>query len=1188
LAAPGVAPFTLITSATTNAVSIGNRLSNAVTNNYVIPLTGLIDDAHVYNRALTSADIYALYLLGGASPPVMVNQPQSVTNYVGDNLKLTALASGTVPMFYQWVQNGTAVIASGTTASLSFSLPLTPSVASNAGTYTLVLTNVYGATNSSQVIVTLTPFTLTSALAGYWTFDDGPGTCTAADSSTNGNNGTLNDFPDCTSEWVTGRINECITFNTPPAANQYVDVPDAPSLDFNANLAFSLAAWVRGPATQVNSAGILCKGYGAEEQYAMDVEGGFYRFFLRNAANTAVTLLTTVAPNGRWQHLAATYDGNFGLMTFYVNGQPVATNTAAPNTLMAENSHDVSIGCREANNTAGYNLPFDGAIDDVRIYSRTLSANDVQTLYQAAGILAPVFYTQPQGGLFHPGVNYTLSASVDGTAPLSFQWQFDNGSIAGATNSSLVLSDLQLTNAGTYTLLVSNASGPLLSSNAVVSVTALPSLTAPYPQKVLNDHPIGYWPLNEVPDNGFGNNGTVAYDYISNNFGIYTNAVLGNQGYAEALAAQYGYTPASDTNSSAGFGSFALSNSCVNLISNINFALPTNNNAAFSVEAWVALTANTVSAIVTKGYGGGGEEFGIDTGTTAHAFRFFVRNAAGTAYDANSTIVPQGGIWYHLVGVCDEVNSNVAVYVNGVLAGTGAIPPVSGIVSDDAWPMTIGARSQNQTSGNSIQTTGYMNNVAIYNYALTASNVAGHYNAAGIGPALTLTLPSATNVDEGATLTVTELATGSPVLACQWYDLTAGAALPGETNATLVISNISAAEHNGHYLDLTVTNIYGQVTSGTIEIIVATSPVLAQDITPLSPVIVAGSSLTFSAGFFGHPPFTYGWQFNGNAVANGGRIAGANSNILTISDVQLTDAGTYQLFVTNADGNSQSSPATLTVVPYLQFSGGASWSSQGTSLSWPATNVLQLTDSTGGEINSAFYGSPLYVGAFQASFTYQCLTGTGGADGATFCIQNDPRGLAAIGGGGGNLGVTTITPSVELELNIFAGNGVGGVGISFDTDGAIGPVVTTTPLVINSGDYINAVLTYLNGVATVTLTDTTANTQYSASTNLNIPAVLGTNVAYVGFTGADGATKSTQQISNFSFLSLVDLAIQASGGTAVISWPSEVGAYVLQKSTSLSSTNWVNVTNTINLVNGTNQVVVPITASAQFYQLSLQ
>jgi hypothetical protein len=379
-----------------------------------------------------------------------------------------------------------------------------------------------------------------------------------------------------------------------------------------------------------------------------------------------------------------------------------------------------------------------------------------------------------------------------------------------------------------------------------------------------------------------------------------------------------------------------------------------------------------------------------------------------------------------------------------------------------------------------------------------------------------------------------------------------------------------------------------------------------QDIAPTAPVIVQGSSVSFSATFGGSPSFTYGWQLNNNLVSNSARISGANSSVLTINDVQPSDAGAYQLLATNSVGSGQSSQATLTVVPLLPFNNGLGFTSQGNTLSWPNTNILQLTLGIGSESNSAFSSSPLYIGAFEASFTYQLVNPSGNsADGVTFCVQNDPRGAAALGADGGALGVSgtgntpgpastlAISPSVEFEMDVFADSGVGVV--AFATNGVIGPYGPTTnetpSLVLTNGDVISNYVTYNGAILHVQMTDVSASSPNYGATfvtneSINIPAALGTNVAYVGFTGADGGTPSTQQIGNFSFVSLPQLSAQASGANLVLSWPAAIGAYTLMQSTAVGpSASWTPVATTPSLVNGQNQVSVPVAGKSSFYEL---
>jgi hypothetical protein len=349
---------------------------------------------------------------------------------------------------------------------------------------------------------------------------------------------------------------------------------------------------------------------------------------------------------------------------------------------------------------------------------------------------------------------------------------------------------------------------------------------------------------------------------------------------------------------------------------------------------------------------------------------------------------------------------------------------------------------------------------------------------------------------------------------------------------------------------------------------------------------VEGGSGSDSVLAYGTEPLSYQWRFNGNNLSDGAGISGSQSNVLTIANAQTAQAGNYQVVVFNGSGSVTSSVALLIVgsSPIKFNITGGGWQANGNAS--VATNTLSLTEGGGGEFSSFFYNYPQYIGAFQASWTYQDVGG-GGADGTTFCIQNDLRGVNALGGGGGSLGVSGITPSAELEFNVYSPNGV---GYAFLTDGATGTgggvYQGTGKVGIDSGDPINVVLNYANGILAMSLSDN--GTNFSTNMVVNLPAVVGGNTAYVGFTGADGGVASTQIITNFSFVSIAPQAIQLTKTNAVISWPSAVLGFQLQQSTNLTTGGWVNVTNPDNIANGEHQITVPLGPKNAFYRLMLQ
>lgn len=254
-------------------------------------------------------------------------------------------------------------------------------------------------------------------------------------------------------------------------------------------------------------------------------------------------------------------------------------------------------------------------------------------------------------------------------------------------------------------------------------------------------------------------------------------------------------------------------------------------------------------------------------------------------------------------------------------------------------------------------------------------------------------------------------------------------------------------------------------------------------------------------------------------------------------------------------------------------------------------DVVTLTDGSGSEAESIFFNSPQYIGAFNASFTYQA-GGNRAADGASFCIQNDPRGTTARGGGGGSLGVSGIIPSIELEFNLFTGSSQN-VGYTVLTNGLTGSSGANgnyhTPGNVNvaGGDPINVTINYANGQMALTFTDTVANSSFSTNLTVgDLTQLLGTNAAWVGFTGADGGSTSVQTISNFSFTSMPAATIQPNAGNVVISWPGGAPGFTLQENANLTTSDWVNVTNADILTNNLNQVTIPA-ASNMYYRLAL-
>ncbi len=827
----------------------------------------------------------------------------------------------------------------------------------------------------------------------------------------------------------------------------------------------------------------------------------------------------------------------------------------------------------------------------------------------------------------------------------SYQWSSNGFAVTGATGSTFTLASVTVAQSPvTVSCLIDGTI-----SSATYTVNIAPAPTDLYPLAVLADHPIAYFRLDEA-DNGTGNNGSPAFDRISGNNGIYSNTTLGPTGYPIDAGA------VANSDGAAQFGSLATSDSFAAFIPNIDFGLAASNspaqlgNGQFSVEAWVFGVHGVNEGIVTKGYGGGnqttphGEQFSLQTSAGGGSFEFLVNDAADDT--ANLTYVTSANtlsndlvspLWHHLVGVCDQTNGYIYLYKDGLPAGRSVLGAGKGILSAPTTPLSIGAKQVHDTSGNyDGQFIGTIDEVAIYNKALTSNQVLNHYFAAGIVPIFlvqptndpNIGSPGSTNAGLGSSVTLTSLGFGSPALHYQWYDYNNGgspiavnsAQEPGNTGATtptLTLKNVSTIAAGGTVntigtgvFEVVVSNPYGAVTSSIVTITPVSGPPSISPDLPATNYVLIGSSAVFAVGQNGEFPQTNVWYYNNGSGAvkltDVGRITGSTTSQLTIANVTQADAGTYQLFITNAISypfGVSSSPSTLVVVLEPTFNGGSGWTLNATAgetlLPSISGDVLELTQNTGGQANSFFFDTPMYCGAFQASFTYQDVT-TNGADGFSFCLQNDPAGTAALGQGGGEIGyggaetgaLPYITNSVAVGFDIYNGHQIGCELLTGGNQNfRYGPV---TPVALTGGDLINIVIHYDGNTMSLTFADPAASTFYSTNYVIGpIAQYVGANTALVGFTGATGGVEAQQNISAFSYTPIPTMSASLSGNSAVVTWPTAIGGYVLQSTHALPAGQtgpgaWATVpASSYSIVNGNYQFIMPTSNGTTYYQLFL-
>jgi len=286
-----------------------------------------------------------------------------------------------------------------------------------------------------------------------------------------------------------------------------------------------------------------------------------------------------------------------------------------------------------------------------------------------------------------------------------------------------------------------------------------------------------------------------------------------------------------------------------------------------------------------------------------------------------------------------------------------------------------------------------------------------------------------------------------------------------------------------------------------------------------------------------------------SASFNPATVASSGSSILTVATSTTTPPGVYPLVITATSGTlTHTDTASLIVeqtggTTAINF--GAGFSGAGMQFNGhTALNEtrLQLTDTlTTSEASSAFWTTPVSVQSFSNIFTFQLLNPN--ADGFTFTIQN--AGPTALGSAGGGLGygkylasTAAITPSVAIKFDLFNNNGEGSNSTGLYTNG-VSPTVPATTLGggvdLHSGDIFLVQMNYDGATLTMTITDTVSpNKTFTTSWPIDIPATVGANTAYVGFTAGTGGQVSTQQILAWTYGTNPDFRLAVSPSSQVV------------------------------------------------------
>jgi hypothetical protein len=536
-------------------------------------------------------------------------------------------------------------------------------------------------------------------LVGWWKFDEGTGTI-AYDSAEN-RNGTVNG-----AIWTTGKIEGALNFD---GANDYVGLPNNNPIWLPEN-DFTTAAWVyfdTDPATRTHDF-ILGLDFTYYEDHTSCTGIALFRSLNNGKAVFQIETINTtdglssndVLQKNRWYHVVSVRQGT--TQRIYLDGSLNASQSCSGEPIKYSgtcNDDKVNIG---RTSEACWNPPYylDGKIDDVRIYNRALSAEEILQLYQE-GLSKKATNPSPADGqtTVDPNVVFNWLPGKNAlTHDVYFGTSFNEVNDADISDANVYMGNHDVNYWD-----VRNHDPNGLEPNTIfywridelssAETTKGDVWTFRTESEEFDPNLIAWWRFDEGA-------GTIAYDSAGDNDGNLINGPIWTTGLING----------------------ALNFDGINDYVNI----PDSNSLDLTSQATLSAWINTKSLTAAQGIVGrwnyaGGPPYKDSIllearGDVSRKIRFLISTSD---QDSGVTVLPSNqqfntNTWYHIAGTYDGVT--MKLYINGQLdnyiAKNGNI-----FVSNSNW--YIGAFNY----GNIAYFNGLIDDVRVYDTALSADEI---------------------------------------------------------------------------------------------------------------------------------------------------------------------------------------------------------------------------------------------------------------------------------------------------------------------------------------------------------------------------------------------------------------------------------------------------------------------------------
>lgn len=862
------------------------------------------------------------------SPPTITVQPSDVTLVSGTAGSLAVQATGTAPLSYQWFKDGTAL--SGATLA---SYAISSASANDAGTYTVLVSNVAGNVTSSPAVVTVqpapTPPTITGQPTSISLVAGTSGSLTVQASGTAPlsyqwlkNGATISGATASTyviasaasadAGSYTVRVSNSLGTVTSSAATVTVQVPPTitvqpTSISLTIGAAGSLSVQAGGTAPLsyqwFKNGSALSGATSATYTIASAANGNAGSYTVRvsnsagNVTSSAATVTVQAAPtppsittqpvgvtvtDGSSINLSVQAAGSAPLLYQWSKNGAVIPGAVNPTyTVAAATANDAGSYTVEVSNSLG-----------------TITSSPAIVTVQAA-VSAPVIVFQPLDTTVTAGSVATLAVQVSGTAPLSYQWFKDGVTLAGQINATLTVPFATAPDSGSYTVRITNPAGSVTSNPAILTVSSAisPIIVAPLTDVTVNlgssfsltvqvsgAAPLSYqWYKNGVAISG-AVNGTYSVPVATSaNAGNYTVRVSNSAGSITsnpATVTVFDPAPLSILSSPR--------DTTVNEGDMASLTVTADGEGPFSYQ-WLKNGSNMVGMISsTLGF------FSTQLEDDA-SYSVIVSNARGSVTSDSAHLTVLGAPKIVTQPLATNVNVGTAAALEIVALGSGPL--------QYQWYKNGAAVAGATSPVLNLSSAAFAD---AGTYTITISNPLGTVTSRPMNLTVVLaprlvSQPISTTVRDGVSFNLSVSATSDGPMTFQWYK--DGLAIPGALASTL--SFAPAREADTGVYTVVVANSSGSVTTSPANIVVLAAPRIIT--APQSQTVYEDSPLALSVEYAGNGALAFQWYKNNMLLPN---QTGAS---LLIPAAKPADEGSYTVRISNAAGNVTSAAAVVTI-----------------------------------------------------------------------------------------------------------------------------------------------------------------------------------------------------------------------------------------------------------------------------------